>query len=417
MKRNDLLKFIENSTCSFTCVKEIEKHLINNEYVKLNENDNWKLNGNKFYVTKNDASIIAFEIPNNKKDQFLIITSHLDTPSLILKPNGSYINSNYLKYNIMPYGGLLNYSWLDRPLSLAGRIITKTKNKLKSSIIDFKKPMLIVPSVAIHQNDKANSNLDLNMQVDMQPILSLANNNNAWKKIISNKVIDYDLYAYNIEKPYFIGNNKELLVSPRIDNITSVYSSLLAFLKAKSNSIKVFCSFNSEEIGSLTEDGADSNFLIDTLKKIAAYYDFDIVKSFSNSFIVSSDNTHAIHPNHSELSDDTGSAYLGKGFTIIKEINSTTNAVSSSIIKSICKKHKIKFQDATAKNDIATGSTLSNISLRHVDILSVDVGIAQLAMHSSYETCSYDDIISLYKMMLSFYETNITTNNNTYIIN
>lgn len=417
MKRNDLLKFIENSTCSFTCVKEIEKHLINNEYVKLNENDNWKLNGNKFYVTKNDASIIAFEIPNNKKDQFLIITSHLDTPSLILKPSGSYINSNYLKYNIMPYGGLLNYSWLDRPLSLAGRIITKTKNKLESSIIDFKKPMLIVPSVAIHQNDKANSNLDLNMQVDMQPILSLANNNNAWKKIISNRVIDYDLYAYNIEKPYFIGNNKELLVSPRIDNITSVYSSLLAFLKAKSNSIKVFCSFNSEEIGSLTEDGADSNFLIDTLKKIAAYYDFDIVKSFSNSFIVSSDNTHAIHPNHNELSDDTGSAYLGKGFTIIKEINSTTNAVSSSIIKSICKKHKIKFQDATAKNDIATGSTLSNISLRHVDILSVDVGIAQLAMHSSYETCSYDDIISLYKMMLSFYETNITTNNNTYIIN
>ena len=420
MKREDLISFIEKSTCSFTCVKEIEKNFIKKGFVKLQEIDNWNLKGNKFYITRNDASIIAFEIPKDNNKSFSIITTHLDTPSLILKPNGAYVKNNYLKYNVMPYGGLLNYGWLDRPLSLSGRIITKSNNKLESQVIDLKKPLLIVPSVAIHQNDQANSNLDLNMQTDMQPIISLSNNTNTWnnilKKAINKEIIDYDLYAYNIEQPYFIGNNKELLISPRIDNITSVYSSLLAFLKSKSKSIKVFCSFNSEEIGSLTKEGADSSFLMDVLKKIASFYDMDILKSLSSSFIISSDNTHAYHPNHSEYSDDTSSPCLGKGFTIIKEINSTTNSISSSIIKTICKKNKIKYQDATTKNDIATGSTLSGLSLRHVSVLSIDVGIAELAMHSSYETCSYNDIVSLYKMMLAFYESNIIINNNNYEI-
>lgn len=420
MKRKELINFIENSTCSFTCVKEIKNILDKNNFEEIQENSNWDLSHNKFYITRNDASIIAIELPNSKCNSFSIITSHSDSPSLFLKPNGAYIKDDYLKYNIMPYGGLLNYGWLDHTLSLSGRVITKKDNKLITKIVDIKKPMLIVPSVAIHLNDQANSNLDLNMQVDLQPIVSLSKNKNDFNKIlkkeINENIIDYDLYAYNIDKSYFIGKNKELFISPRIDNITSVYSSLLAFLNSKTNNIKVFCSFNSEEIGSLTEEGAESDFLIDILKKIAALLNLDIVNVLSNSFVISSDNTHAVHPNHSELKDDTTCPYLGKGFTIIKEINSTTNAISSSIIKTICKKNKIKYQDSTAKNDIATGSTLSGLSLRHVSVLSIDVGISELAMHSSLEVCSYDDIKSLYKMMKAFYETRIIKKNNNYEI-
>lgn len=420
MKRKELINFIENSTCSFTCVKEIKNILDKNNFEEIQENSNWDLSHNKFYITRNDASIIAIELPNSKCNSFSIITSHSDSPSLFLKPNGAYIKDDYLKYNIMPYGGLLNYGWLDHTLSLSGRVIIKKDNKLITKIVDIKKPMLIVPSVAIHLNDQANSNLDLNMQVDLQPIVSLSKNKNDFKDIlkkeINENIIDYDLYAYNIDKSYFIGKNKELFISPRIDNITSVYSSLLAFLNSKTNNIKVFCSFNSEEIGSLTEEGAESDFLIDTLKKIAALLNLDIVNVLSNSFVISSDNTHAVHPNHSELKDDTTCPYLGKGFTIIKEINSTTNAISSSIIKTICKKNKIKYQDSTAKNDIATGSTLSGLSLRHVSVLSIDVGISELAMHSSLEVCSYDDIKSLYKMMKAFYETRIIKKNNNYEI-
>ncbi len=413
---NELLDFINKSTCSFTCIDEIKKILNKNGYKQLLETDKWQLNANKYYIIRNDASIIAFEIPKNKAKSFSIITTHSDTPSLLLKPDGNYIKDNYLKHNIMPYGGLLNYGWLDHPLSLAGRIIIKNNNKLYTKIVDYKKPCLIVPSVAIHQNDSANSNLDINMQVDLQPILSITNNKNVWQKILkklSNEfIIDYDLYAYNPESPKLIGEKKELLISPRIDNITSVFSALQSFINTKSNNIKVMCSFNTEEIGSLTIDGADSNFLIDILKKIAANLDMDITSTLANSFIINSDNTHAVHPNHSEYSDDTGKLFLNKGFAIIKEEQSTTNALSSSIIKTICDSNNIKYQNSTSKNDLSSGSTLSAISLRHVSVLSLDVGIAQLAMHSSVEICSINDIFELYKMMSLFYKTIINRKGN-----
>ena len=282
----ELINFIKKSTCSFTCIKAIENILKMNNFKELLETDNWNLDGSKFYIVRNDASIIAFEIPKKINESFSIITTHCDTPSLLLKPNGAYIKENYLKYNVMPYGGLLNYGWLDHPLSIAGRLIIKENNKLITKIVDYKKPMMIVPSVAIHQNDKANTNLDLNMQIDLQPILTLSKNKNTWDKLLDSNVVDYDLYAYNIDEPVILNN--ELLVSPRIDNITSVYPALKSFLKVKSNNIKIFCSFNNEEIGSLTEEGADSSFLIDILKRIASHLNLDISKTLANSFIISS---------------------------------------------------------------------------------------------------------------------------------
>ena len=408
---NNIISFIEKSTCSYTCIKEIKKILISNGYCELSENSKWNLKGNKFFVIRNDASIVAFELPKEKSDCFSIITTHSDTPSLLLKPNGAYIKDNYLKYNIMPYGGLLNYGWLDRPLSLAGRIVIRKENKLITKIVDFNKPMLIVPSVAIHQMQDANTNLDLNMQIDLQPIFGLSKNKNKWNDILNIKdIVDYDLFAYNTELPAIINNN--LLISPRIDNLTSVYAGLKSFLNAKSNNIKVFCSFNNEETGSLTIEGADSNFLLDILKRIAGLINIDIAATLANSFIINSDNTHAIHPNHKEFADDTGVLYLGKGFAIIKEGGTSTNSISSSLIKTICDKHNIKYQDATAKNDISGGSTLSGLNLRHVSVLSIDVGIGELSMHSSYETCSIKDIYELYKMMSAFYKTKIIINDN-----
>lgn len=406
---NELLSFIEESTSCFTCVQKIKKELLENGFIELYEQDKWTSIPNKFFVTRNEGSIIAIEIPKEKTNAFKIITTHCDTPSLLLKPNGAYTKEGYLKYNIMPYGGILNYGWLDHPLSLSGRVLIKEKNQLKSKIIDTKEPLLIVPSVAIHQNDKANTNLDLNMQTDLQPILSLSDIESDFKELIypytKGNVIDFDLYAYNGAKPLLIGKNKEILVSPRIDNLTSVYSALQSFTNSTSDKIKILCSFNHEEIGSLTEEGADSNFLLDILKRIAATLNIDIASSLSSSMIISSDNTHAVHPNHEEYADNTGKAYLGKGFTIIRESTTTTNGLSSSIIKTICKKNRLKYQDATSKNDLTGGSTLSGISLRHVSILSADIGIAQLSMHSSIETCSIKDVLELYKLMKAFYQT------------
>lgn len=419
--KEELEEFIEKSTSCYTCIEEIKKVLNSNGYQELYEGEEWNLDSNKYYVIRNDASVIAFELPKERSNSFHIITSHCDTPSLILKPSGAYIKENYLKYNVMIYGGLLNYGWLDHPLSLSGRVIVKEEGKLISKIVDLKKPMLIVPSVAIHQKSDSNTNLDLDKQRDLQPILGLSKDKNAWLKILSNEIageiVDYDLFAYNIEKPLYMGLNNELLVSPRIDNITSVFASLKSFINEYSDNIKVLCSFNNEEIGSLTEEGADSNFLIDTLKRICANKDIDITTSLANSFIMSSDNTHAVHPNHTEYADDTGMVFMGEGFAIVREGESSTNGLSSSIIKTICDENNIKYQDSTSKNDISGGSTLSGISLRHVSILSIDVGVGELAMHSSVEVCSIKDIYELYKMMIVFYKTKIIKEKNKILIN
>ena len=167
----NLIDFINNSTCSFTCIKKIKSILDNKKFTELTEKEQWNLKNGKYYVIRNDSSIIAFTIPKKYNNSFSIITTHSDTPSLILKPNGENICENYLKYNVMPYGGILNYGWIDRPLSLAGRVIIDDNSKLSKKIIDFKKTIMIIPSVAIHQMEEANSNLDLNSQIDMQPII------------------------------------------------------------------------------------------------------------------------------------------------------------------------------------------------------------------------------------------------------
>lgn len=407
----DLIKFIESSTCSFTCVDKIKEALNKNGYIELFEPTIKDSNVQKFYIIRNDASIVAVDISNNKNDSFSIITTHTDTPSLLIKPSASYIKEKYLKLNVMPYGGLLNFGWIDHPLSISGRVIIKNSNNLIKKIIDFKEPMIIIPSVAIHQKSESNTKLKLNEQIDLQPIMGLSNDIKDFKKLLDKKckgnVIDYDLYAYNNEIPKLIGFNDKLLISPRIDNLTSVYSGLMSFIESKSPSIKIFCGFDNEEIGSLTEEGADSNFLLNILKKVSAKLNFDLSTSLQKSFIINSDNTHGVHPNHTEYADETGKVYLNGGVAIVREAGTSTNSISSSIIKSICDKNKIKYQDSTARSDITGGSTLSGINIRHVSVLSCDIGIPQLSMHSSIETCGINDVYELYKLMYHFYSTTI----------
>lgn len=402
---------IKYGTCSFTTISYLKELLLKENFTELNETSSWNLDQGNYFIIRNDASLIAFKIKEKRK-AFHIISTHCDTPSFLLKPQGVNIKSKFIKYNVMPYGGLLNYGWLDHPLSLAGRVFLKNNDTLIKKIVDFRDPLAVIPSVAIHQNANANSNLDLNAQVDLQPIFGLGCENKDWYKLITEKIKplknevieDFDLFLYNPTSPVFFGDNEEILLSPRIDNITSVSASFEAFMESDPKEvISVFCTFNNEEIGSVSKEGADSNFLLDVLKRIAASLDIDIQNTFAKSFIISSDNTHGVHPNHEEYKDDTGSAYLGDGFTIVREPESTTNAYFSSLLKMICDKKKIKYQYATSKNDIVGGSTLSGISLKHVSVTTIDVGIPQLAMHSSIEVCNFDDYISLYQMMKTFY--------------
>lgn len=420
----DLMNFLKKGSCTYTVTEILKKELEKLGYQELLEENVWHLTSGNYYVSRNDASLIAFSIGINYQNRFNIITTHSDTPAFQIKPNNELYENGYLKINVAPYGGLLNYGWLDRPLSIAGKIIYKNKNTLESKIIDLKDPFFVIPSLAIHQNDQANSNLDLNTQIDLIPILSLKEEKDIIRKLIQEKlkmkeeILDYDLFLYNTEDGNIIGKEKDILMAPRIDNLTSTFAGFEALKKEKNEkNINVFCSFNSEEIGSLTKEGADSNFLLDTLKKIAGSLKIDVSTSLYNSFIISSDNTHAMHPNHPEKTDITNKIYLNKGIIISKEMNSSTDCLSSSIIKTLCEKNKIPYQYFTSRNDLASGSTLAGISLRHVSTTSIDIGLAQLAMHSSLECVGIEDVYSLYQLCSVFYQTRFQKKQKSTILN
>ncbi len=409
-----LINLLRSGTCPFTCIKEIKEILLNNGYKPLNESDTWTLDYNKYFIIRNDASLIAFNIPKKINPQFKIICTHSDTPSFSIKPNSDYYENSYLKLNVAPYGGILNYSFMDRPLSIAGRVILKNKDNLMKKIIDLKVPCAVIPSIAIHQNDKANTNLDINTEIDLMPIISLDKSlslNKLIKSILNIKeeIFDYDLFLYNTEVPQIINN--EFLLSPRIDNITCTYSALEAFINNFSTSINVLAIFNSEEIGSNTFEGADSNFLIDTIKKITKLLNLNLGQTLANSLIISADNTHARHPNHNELSDHTNSPILNDGILITKETNGTTNSITSSIFKKICEDNNIKYTYYTSRNDFQTGSTQAGANLKHLSINSLDIALSMLAMHSSMELIGINDIYLLSLAMDKFYKINYRLEN------
>ncbi len=410
----ELINFLKNGTCIFTCIKTIKEILLKNNYQELTEEDPWNLEKGKYFVVRNDATLIAFSI-SKQKDKFKIVSTHGDTPSFTIKPNPEYYENGYLKLNVAPYGGILNYGFMDRPMSIAGRIITKKNNSYKKDIIDLKETVAIIPSIAIHQNDSANSNLDLNTEVDLMPIISL-NKKDTLKDLIKNytnkkdELFEYDLFLYNKEEPVIINN--EFLASSRIDNLSCTFAGLTSFLKSKSEDINVFVVFNSEEIGSNTLEGADSNFLIDTLKKICANLELDLTTTLNHSLIINADNTHARHPNHDELTDHTNTPPLNSGIMIMKETSSSTNSISATVLKHICESKNIKYSYYTSRNDYATGSTLATASLKHLSINSLDIGLVMLAMHSSFEIIGLDDTYLLSQILKKFYELEYTIEKN-----
>ena len=423
---NNLFDFISDSTCTFTCIENIKNKLKNNGYIELYENDKWDIKDGKYFVIRNDASIIAFNIGKKYDNSFNIICAHSDTPGFCLKPKSEIYEYNYLKLNVSPYGGLLNYGWMDRPLSISGRVIYKKDNKYMKKIINLDEPICVIPSEAVHQNERANTNLYLNVQTDLIPIISLSDEKNIIRDILYKKlefdnsieICDYDLFLHTNDKPMYIGSTNEMILSPRLDDLTCTFATVESFIESDNeDNINIMCIFNSEEIGSLTKEGADSSFLMDVLKRICASINIDISISLSNSLIIFADNSHAVHPNHPTKSDISNYGVLNKGVLINREKDTTTDSISSSIFKEVCKKAGVPYQDFASRNDMNTGSTLSGLSIRHVSIDLIDVGISQLAMHSANEIVGSDDTFYLYKSFKKFYDISIKRKlNDIYIV-
>lgn len=412
-----LLDFINESPTCFHTIDNVRKSLEEAGFTGLSEKDEYSLNqGGKYFVIRNDASLIAFEISKQNPEGFRIIASHSDSPCFKIKENPETTLENaYVKLNVEKYGGMILSTWLDRPLSVAGRVIVKGEKGLESHLVNFDQNLCIIPNVAIHFNREINLGNEYNPQTDMQPLWSDKKENKLCTLIADQlavgeeNILGMDLFLYNRMKGCFIGHGDAFIAAPRLDDTQCVFGSLQGFLQAKTEKcIKMCCIFDHEEVGSRTRQGADSDFLQITLQRIAEALEMEkkMPQLLANSLLVSADNGHALHPNHPEKSDVTNRPVLNGGI-VIKYHGSqqyTTDGYTGAVIKDICIREEIPYQTYHNRSDIPGGSTLGNISIAHCSIPSADVGLSQLAMHSAFETAGALDTAYFIEMAKAFYE-------------
>jgi len=416
----DLMNFLDSSVTMFHAINECEKVLKDSGYIYLPENEKWNIRAGKYYTKRNSSSLIAFDIANGDY-HFQISAAHSDSPTFKLKDRPIIESNGYLKLNVEAYGGMIDATWLDKPLTLAGRVMVDTKDGIETRLLFIDKDLLIIPNVPIHFNREINKGFAFNNQVDMLPVFSAGNLCEAdFDKMLAKElgvkpeaILAKDLYLVNRQKAKVIGYDNELISSGRLDDLECVYTSLLGFIEAMNNDhINVFAVFDNEEVGSVTKQGAMSTFLVSTLNRInkaLGKSDEDYYRAIAKSMLISCDNAHAIHPNHPELFDVKNRPVLNKGIAIKESANQkyTTDAFSRAVLKKILDKNNIPYQTFANRSDIIGGSTLGNLSNTAVSMNAVDIGLPQLAMHSAYETAGAKDVEYAIEALRAFFETNI----------
>ena len=416
---NALMRFIEKSPTAFHAVASCAEILEEQGYLHLGEHDEWKLEAGKgYYVTRNQSSIIAFRIPKGAPRNFLVAASHTDSPMFKIKSEAlSPAFDTYARLNVEPYGGTIFSTWLDRPLSLAGRVIVSKSDKVEARLINFERDLLVIPNVAIHMQRGINQGHSYNPAVDLLPLLSrdaktdftafLAAEAGCKKE----ELLGYDLYVYNRTPATRIGMEGEFFSAPRIDNLMCAFGTLEGFINSENeNTITVYYAADNEETGSSTKQGAGSVFLSDVIDRICEAFGVDRRRALASSMLLSADNAHAKHPNHPELCDSKNVPHMNGGVVIKNNAAQkyTTDGVSASVFSQICAHADVPIQQYANRSDMPGGSTLGSIATTLTPMLSVDIGMAQLAMHSAYETAGSDDIDHLIKAATAFYNTELT---------
>ena len=408
----NLCEFITASPTPFHAVNNAKRMLKEEGFTELKESEPANVvSGGKYFITRNLSSIIAFKIPKGGFNGFMISAAHSDSPAFKIKENSEMTDGNYVRISSERYGGMLCSTWLDRPLSVAGRILVKTEKGIESQLVDLKEPTAIMPSVAIHMNRNANTGANYDFSTDMIPLLRLSGSGQTLKEricetagVADDKLLSWDMFLYNPEKPTVWG---DFITSPRLDDLQCAYASLAAFIKSKNGkSVAVYALFDNEEVGSETKQGAASTFLYDTLLRIAGN---ELRQKLASSMLASCDNAHAIHPNHPEYADKNHAAKLNGGVVIKYNANQkyTSDGVSSALFSLICANAGVKVQYYANRPDMAGGSTLGNISNTQVSLNAVDIGIAQLAMHSALETAGKYDTDSFVSALTAFFSSSV----------
>ena len=423
---NRMLSFIGDSPSCFHVIANLKEKLDKAGFQCLDEKSAWNIcAGGRYYVIRNDSSMIAFRMPEGKPKGFHMAASHSDSPTFKIKECPEIASEkHYVSLNTDKYGGMILSTWLDRPLSAAGRLAVLDRasdGRILTKLVNIDRDIMVIPNVAIHMNRDMNKGVEYNPQTDMLPLYAeYAGSAEDMKDMLKAEIAEnagvdvrdilgYDLFLYVRETGRILGKNGEFVLSPKLDDLQCVYASMEAFAESSPKDYISMCAvFDNEEVGSGTRQGADSTFLDDVVSGIcdAMGWRSDARRIIANSFMISADNAHAVHPNHPEKADPTNRPYLNGGIVIKYHGNMkyTTDAVSGAVIKNLCRKADVPYQTYANRSDILGGSTLGNISIAHISVPTADIGLPQLAMHSAVETGGSRDTEYAVKFFKTFFE-------------
>lgn len=428
----ELMDFLDNSLTCYHAVREVEKRLTEAGFTKLSECDVWALEGGRgYYAVRNDSSLIAFRVPSCGAEEiegFHIFAAHSDSPALKLKECPEMTKEGvYVSLNTEKYGGMILSAWLDRPLTIAGRVCVEEDGAIVSYAVTLKENTCMIPNLAIHMNRDVNKGVELNPQTDMLPLLMMKEDGEETtasiksmaaealdacygKRFCAEDILSFDLFAENGQKAVTAGANDEFIMSARYDDLSCVFAGTKAMLETQNDRyINVLAVFDNEEVGSLTRQGADSTFLKDTLENIGDGLKISqaVYRTWkAKSFLLSADNAHACHPNQPAKADPVNRPRLNGGIVLKYHGGQkyATDAYSAAVVKKLCRDNEIPCQIYTNRSDVVGGSTLGNLLMAQVSMPAADVGLAQLAMHSAYETGGAEDISYMIRLAQAFFE-------------
>ena len=417
MYTEQLFDFLAASPSCYHAVQAIAARLAREGYAPLRENERWTLApGGKYYVTRNGSSLLAFRVPQCAPAGFLMAAAHTDSPAFKIKYNAEKKAGPYIRLSTEKYGGMLMNTWFDRPLGIAGRVVTEKDGQFETKLVDLGENAAVIPSVAIHMNRAANDGVKLLANVDTLPLWGMQAAAGGFRAQVAaaagvepSAVLGEDLSLYVRARGCTFGAKQEFILAPRLDDLACVFGLLEGFCAAKeSASVPVFCAFDNEEVGSETKQGAASSFLSDTLRRVALGLGLDeegYLRLLAQSFLVSADNAHAVHPNHPEFADMDNTPHLNGGVVVKFNANQryTTDAVSCALFRAVCREADAPVQVYANRSDLPGGSTLGSIATAKVSVPSVDIGLAQLAMHSCVETAGAADMDALVRAMTVYY--------------
>ena len=414
----DLIHFIAKSPSTFHAVRGIKAALLYAGFTEIREEDTWQIEkGGKYVVTRNGSALMAFTVPQEGAEAFHITASHCDSPTFKIKEDPEIADGPYVKLNVEGYGGMIMSTWLDRPLSVAGRLLVTENGHLAEKLVAIDGTMLVIPSVAIHMDRSVNQHKEWKVQKDMLPLYGMTGAKTPFMDVIAasakvkaEDILAHDLILYSRVPGTIWGEEREFISSPKLDDLQCAFACFRGFTQGqKEKYISVYALFDNEEVGSATSQGAGSTFLANTLERLARSlgYSYDeTMAMIARSFMISADNAHSVHPNHPEYADPVNRPVINGGIVIKYSAAQkyATNAFSAAYFKKLCKDHDIPTQTFTNHSDNPGGSTLGNISNTVIAMPTVDIGLPQLAMHSSYEMAGVKDTAYLVDAVTKFYE-------------